>query len=119
MKLPQEDTDIREFLKDFLPKLKAANEELEAERKAGTLEKKKIEADDGAEEAEGQYIEMNLGLGVLEEKDPNAPSDSSDSDSDTENPGKEKDILGKLMRREKHTDPAQIQEVKEVEMKDT
>lgn len=58
MKLPEEDTDIRAFLKDFLPKLKAANEELEAERKAGTLEKKKIEVDDGAEDGEGEHIEM-------------------------------------------------------------
>jgi hypothetical protein len=48
--------DMRTFLKDFLPQLKAANEELEAQRKAGTLDSRKIEADE-EEEAE-QYIEM-------------------------------------------------------------
>ena len=48
--------DIRTFLKDFLPKLKAANEELEAERSQGTLKKREIDAVEGAEEE--QYIEM-------------------------------------------------------------
>lgn len=48
--------DIRTFLKDFLPKLKAANEELEADRKQGTLKKREIDATDGDENE--QYIEM-------------------------------------------------------------
>jgi hypothetical protein len=48
--------DIRTFLKDFLPQLKAANEELEAERKQGTLKKREIDAVDG--EDNEQYIEM-------------------------------------------------------------
>lgn len=58
MKLGDEalDGDIRPFLKKFLPKLKAANEKLEAEEKAGTLKGKVIEEADGEEE--GQYIEM-------------------------------------------------------------
>jgi hypothetical protein len=57
MKLGQEDLgpDIRGFLKDFLPQLKAANEELEAQKKAGTL--KSLDAVDGQEEGE-PYIEM-------------------------------------------------------------
>jgi len=98
MRLGNEDLgpDIRDFLKDFLPQLKAANEELEAQKKAGTLRSL-----DAAPEDEGEpYIEMNLGLGVLEEKDPNANSDS-DSASDTEDGEQEKDVLGKLMGREK------------------
>jgi hypothetical protein len=51
--------DIRTFLKDFLPQLKAANEELEAQRAAGTLGNMKIEADE-VDEAEDSapYIEM-------------------------------------------------------------
>lgn len=48
--------DIRTFLKDFLPKLKAANEELEAERNQGTLKKREIDVVEGDEDE--QYIEM-------------------------------------------------------------
>lgn len=48
--------DIRTFLKDFMPQLKAANEELEVQRKAGTLDSRKIEADE--EDDAKQYIEM-------------------------------------------------------------
>ena len=57
-KLDDEDLgpDIRIFLKDFLPQLKAANEELEAERKQGTLKKREIDAVEG--EDNEQYIEM-------------------------------------------------------------
>lgn len=47
--------DIRGFLKDFLPQLKAANEELEAQKKAGTL--KSLDSEEGHEEGE-PYIEM-------------------------------------------------------------
>lgn len=56
MRLGNEDLgpDIRDFLKDFLPQLKAANEELEAQKKAGTLRSL-----DAAPEDEGEpYIEM-------------------------------------------------------------
>lgn len=53
--------DIRTFLKDFLPKLKAANEELEAQKAAGTLKTAEI-IDDGKqgakENGEEQYIEL-------------------------------------------------------------
>lgn len=56
--------DIRTFLKDFLPKLKAANEELEAERKQGTLTKREIDAVDGDENE--QYIEMVRAKPLLE-----------------------------------------------------
>ncbi|KAF9700522.1 hypothetical protein EKO04_001895 [Ascochyta lentis] len=120
-KLDQEEfgPDIRTFLKDFLPQLKAANEELEAQRKEGTLKKREIDTVD-AEEDE-QYIEMNLGLGVLKMKDADNSSDSSsdsdnDSDSemdDVEDTAKEKDVLGKLMGQEKTKEAAGIQEVNE------
>lgn len=57
MKLDKDELgpDIRIFLKDFLPQLKAANEELEAQRKAGTLGSRMIDAN---EETGEQYIEM-------------------------------------------------------------
>jgi hypothetical protein len=60
MKLDKDELgpDIRTFLKDFLPQLKAANDELEAQRKAGTLESKMIDAN---EEPGEQYIEMVKG----------------------------------------------------------
>lgn len=108
MKLGDEDLgpDIRGFLKDFLPQLKAANEELEAQKKAGSL--KSLDSVEAHEEGE-PYIEMDLGLGVLEEKDPNANSDD-DSASDAEDGDKEKDVLGRLMGREKK-DPAGIEVV--------
>lgn len=47
--------DIRPWLKDFLPQLKAANDELEADRRAGKLTDKEIETD---AEGKEQYIEM-------------------------------------------------------------
>jgi hypothetical protein len=55
--------DIRPFLKDFLPKLKAANEELEAQRRAGTLERVEMEekadvAMEDEDDGEEQYIEL-------------------------------------------------------------
>ncbi|KAJ4406834.1 hypothetical protein N0V91_004264 [Didymella pomorum] len=112
-KLDEEDMgpDIRTFLKDFLPQLKAANEELEAERKQGTLKKREIDAVEG--EDDEQYIEMNLGLGVLKMKDgENSSTSGSDTEmSDEEDTIKEKDVLGKLMGQEKKKDAAAIQEV--------
>lgn len=58
MKLNQEELgpDIRTFLKEFLPQLKAANEELEAQRQAGTL--KRLEINDDEEGNSEQHIEM-------------------------------------------------------------
>jgi len=47
---------------------------------------------------------------VLEEKDPNVKSDG-ESDIDMEDAGADKDVLGKLMGREKKMDPAGIEEV--------
>lgn len=60
LKADEEEGDIRSFLKDFLPKLKAANEELEAQKKSGTLKKSEIEQDE-VEDTEKQYIEMVSG----------------------------------------------------------
>lgn len=93
--------NLRERLKDFLPQIAAANEELERERSAGTLGARNME--DVDEEAQEEFIEMNLGLGVLEEKSANAPEQETSSDiSDTDDGGdplcaRERDIMGKLM----------------------
>lgn len=128
MKLDKDELgpDIRTFLKDFLPQLKAANEELEVQKQAGTLET--LDATD-AKDGE-PYIEMvgnftgssagltellqNLGLGVLEDKDSNA-SDSSDSEGDAEDTGKEKDVLGKLMGQKRNGEPINIEVVQDEE----
>ncbi|KAF1949837.1 hypothetical protein CC80DRAFT_251772 [Byssothecium circinans] len=121
MKLAEEEKgdDIRQFLKDFLPKLKAANEELEAQRAAGTLQTSEITDEKDAEgqgDDEEQYIELNLGLGVLEAKDADA-SDASDSENGEEvgDGTAETDRLGKLMGREKAEAVTSIQVVDEAQ----
>jgi hypothetical protein len=52
--------DIRIFLKEFLPQLKAANDELAAQRRAGTLKHREIDMTD-VDDSE-QYIEMVRGV---------------------------------------------------------
>ncbi|KAL8857559.1 MAG: hypothetical protein Q9178_005887 [Gyalolechia marmorata] len=57
----------------FLPTIRASNAELERERSAGILNKRDIEnlsppSTEEAEDTEPEYIDMDLGLGVLEEK---------------------------------------------------
>ncbi|OAL05566.1 hypothetical protein IQ06DRAFT_312904 [Phaeosphaeriaceae sp. SRC1lsM3a] len=105
--------DIRDFLKDFLPQLKAANEELVAHRKAGTLKSREIDMVDAPEEEE--YIEMDLGLGVLEEKNPDAHhSSDSDSDDTMADDERETNVIGKLMGRTDNVkDAPVIQEVQD------
>jgi len=90
--------DIRSFLKDFLPQLKAANDELERQKQAGTLRS----LDAGPEEDGAPYIEMDLGLGVLEAKEPGAVDrdESASEESGDEELG-ETDVLGKLLGRGK------------------
>jgi len=61
------------------------------------LEARNLEAVD--EEDGGQYIEMNLGLGVLEEKGERSESEESDESEggDDTSAGEEVDVLGRLM----------------------
>ncbi len=105
-------SDIHNRLSTLLPSLAAANEELEAERSAGTLGKRNIEDVDDA-----QYIEMNLGLGVLEEKEPNGTetgSSSEDGASGEQSSSSEEDVaageinggggIEKLRERQRETD---------------
>ena len=81
----------------FLPALAAANQSLEVEREEGRLEARNLEAVD--EEEGGQYIEMNLGLGVLEEKGARSESEKSEQSEggDEASAGEEVDVLGRLM----------------------
>ncbi|KAI9878623.1 MAG: hypothetical protein M1830_000390 [Pleopsidium flavum] len=104
-------SDLRSRLSIFLPTLAAANDELEIEREAGTLQDRNIEDVD-----EEGYIEMDLGLGVLEETKLDGSESDSSSDSESGGEGKdddndgerqavlggrgaEGDVLGKLLGR--------------------
>ncbi|KAK7612149.1 hypothetical protein JOL62DRAFT_611037 [Phyllosticta paracitricarpa] len=111
-------SSLGDRLKEFLPQLAAANAELERDRAAGRLAEKSLEQVD----ENGQYIEMNLGLGVLEEKDPNKMDQDSESSDDSEDEmetdatgaeNKEQDVLGKLMGTKTSKSGAGIQEVPE------
>lgn len=82
-------------LPGFLAQMRAANQELEEEKSAGTLANRRIELDETDSAVEGeQHIEMNLGLGVLEEKH-NGTSTTSESDSSNEEG--DGDIMEKLL----------------------
>ena len=93
-------SDLSARLQAFLPTIAAANAELEEERRRGELDERDIENVD-----EDGYIEMNLGLGVLEEKDEDAIlSSSGEAMSDDEAEGDDgvgsqqsEDVLRKLM----------------------
>ncbi|KFY83952.1 hypothetical protein V500_09750 [Pseudogymnoascus sp. VKM F-4518 (FW-2643)] len=86
-------------LPGFLAEMDAANRELEAEKEAGTIAERRLEISDDEGEGEGkkagQYIEMNLGLGVLEEKTSDSETSSEGESSDDE------DVMDKLMGAEK------------------
>ncbi|KAI5251484.1 hypothetical protein E4T42_04223 [Aureobasidium subglaciale] len=110
-------SDLQSRLQSFLPQMAAANAELEKLAKEGGLEGKRLEDVGEGEE----YVEMELGLGVMEAKKEGEDSsdDSSDESSDEssedsseadddeadteekkkqkEKEQKEKDILGRLM----------------------
>jgi hypothetical protein len=63
---------LRERVLDFLPKMERSKAEMEKKRKSGTLKSLNAEDVDDAD----KVIEMDLGLGVLEEKEP--PSKAMD-----------------------------------------
>ncbi|KAJ5752969.1 hypothetical protein N7520_009886 [Penicillium odoratum] len=95
----QGNSELLARLSSFLPKMKSANEDLEKEIAAGRG--KDIILDEVDDDKD--YIEMNLGLGVLEEK---RDGDSSGDEADDEDMGGMEsgtkksgvdDILEKLM----------------------
>ncbi|RHZ64268.1 NOPCHAP1/New4 family protein [Aspergillus thermomutatus] len=105
------DPDLLSRLSAFLPKMKSANEDLQREIAAGRGKDLQL---DEVEDQEGQYIEMNLGLGVLEEKRADCSSstdeeigDGPESANDEDGAGldtklqKDSDILDKLMGKTK------------------
>lgn len=125
-------SDLKSRLQTFLPQMAAANAELEKLAQEGGLEGKRLE-----DVGEGdEYVEMELGLGVMEEKkegddssdetsdesSDDSSEDSSEEDDDDdekeqkkkqkEKEQKEKDILGRLMGHKQGREKAAgIQEV--------
>ncbi|KAJ5091650.1 hypothetical protein NUU61_006520, partial [Penicillium alfredii] len=120
----KQDSGLLSRLSTFLPKMKDANESLQREIEAGRAgdvvmdsvgkEGETEDEDEDENENDGkQYIEMNLGLGVLEEKRDNEDGSSSGNDGggadSTQKPGSKQeegnlskaqndsDVLGKLM----------------------
>ncbi|RJE25778.1 hypothetical protein PHISCL_01891 [Aspergillus sclerotialis] len=99
----EKNLDILSRVSAFLPKMKDANESLEREIAAGRGADLRV--DNVGEEDEGRYIEMNLGLGVLEEKKPDdndSPSsdeddDMRDSDEDGSSKQTDSNVMNKLM----------------------
>ncbi|PWY73142.1 hypothetical protein BO94DRAFT_475428 [Aspergillus sclerotioniger CBS 115572] len=74
----EKNPDLLSRLSAFLPQMKTANEHLEQEIAAGRA--KDVRLDDMDDDEEGHYIEMNLGLGVLEEKQPDEESNNAAED---------------------------------------
>ncbi|RAH80791.1 hypothetical protein BO86DRAFT_389989 [Aspergillus japonicus CBS 114.51] len=96
----QQTPDLLSRLSAFLPQMKTANEQLERDIAAGRAKDIRLDdamdededEDEGEGEDDGQadgkrYIEMNLGLGVLEEKRPD------DEISTSAQPGNEQTVL--------------------------
>ncbi|KAK8220018.1 hypothetical protein M8818_000434 [Zalaria obscura] len=109
MQLPASSShDLRSRLSSFLPQLAAANAELEQLAQNGGLEGKRFE--DVDEGAEGGYIEMELGLGVLEEKREGGEY-GDDADEEDEEGEDEDDHLGRLMGQVRKGQNLGIQEV--------
>ncbi|KAI9667361.1 MAG: hypothetical protein M1821_000176 [Bathelium mastoideum] len=104
--------NLRERLDRFLPRLALANAEIEEQRREGTWVGKGVE--DVDEEADEGYIEMNLGLGVLEHKDHemSETSSSSESSDDVEvGLDTKQDIMARLMGRTEAQERAGIEEM--------
>ncbi|KAF1345738.1 hypothetical protein BDV97DRAFT_358963 [Delphinella strobiligena] len=102
--------DLKSRLAAFLPQLAQSNQELEELKARGEL-KSFEDVEEGKE-----YIEMDLGLGVLEEKKPGVEEDKDDEDEEMdqdeeEKRKKEEDVLGKLMGFKKGRQNTGISEV--------
>ncbi|CAO3642463.1 unnamed protein product [Mucor fragilis] len=70
-------SDILSRVQAFLPQLKNANEQLEK------ADPSKLDIEN-VDEEDGQYIEMNLGLGVYKEKKPGQSDSEDDMDEDSD-----------------------------------
>lgn len=98
---------LRERIKDFIPKMEKSEAEMEKKRQAGTLKTLNAEDVDGDE----RVIEMDLGLGVLEEKQP--PTSAIDGIALKENQEPELSWLEFLEKRFPTKPHPGIQEVME------
>lgn len=117
-----DNSDLLSRLSSFLPKMKDANEELEKEIAAGRGDAMVL---DNVNEDGKDYIEMNLGLGVLKEKRGDGNDSSSEEESDDESlegieetketkSQKKSDVLDKLMGGKKtDAEKPSIQEMAE------
>ncbi|CAD6567356.1 MAG: hypothetical protein ASARMPREDX12_000224 [Alectoria sarmentosa] len=119
-------SNLQARLNALLPKMKDANEVLEAERKEGRLDERNIENISDAEAGgqEGEYIEMDLGLGVLEQRGEEiekSGSEERENESDDErkegecDEPEERDFLGRLLNKNGEVKPISKTLVKEVE----
>lgn len=96
--------DLQARLREFLPQMADANSKLETDGAAG-FSMEDVGDDD-------PHIEMNLGLGVLEEQDQDGSESSEEEEDDewqdeempldSDAVRKEKDIMGKLMGGREH-----------------
>lgn len=77
---PSSSVSLAAKLNAFLPRMAAANAELESVKERGLLQERNIEQVDEGE----RYIEMDLGLGVLEEKQDGASSGSENDGDESE-----------------------------------
>ena len=75
--------DLKARIADLLPQLKAANSMLESGEGQHSIE----DVEDGE-----QHIEMNLGLGVLEQQEDGSSSESSDDESNDEDDNDDLDL---------------------------
>ncbi|TLD29430.1 hypothetical protein E2P81_ATG05724 [Venturia nashicola] len=113
MKLGTTNGGLLQRLKAFVLEIAAANQELDKERLDGTIERRNIER---VENGDGPFIELDLGLGVLEEKSGDITTSQQDPDSASESGSDEKypDIISQLMGQVKKDRKAgQIQEIRE------
>ncbi|KAL3456894.1 hypothetical protein BJX64DRAFT_281014 [Aspergillus heterothallicus] len=99
----------------FLPQMKSANEDLQKEIAAGRSKDIQLDAESDEEHRDGQYIEMNLGLGVLEEKRPGDNEDFSGGEIDepaNQSESQETNVMDRLMKKDKPTsEKPSIQEI--------
>ncbi|CRL17531.1 unnamed protein product [Penicillium camemberti] len=115
------DSGMLSRLNAFLPKMKDANEDLQRQIEAGKAGDLVL---DNADENGEQYIEMDLGLGVLEEKRDGDSSSGEESDDEgsegatgagkTPQEMNDSDIIGKLMggkSKKSNTDKPSIEEM--------
>ncbi|WEW61675.1 hypothetical protein PRK78_007167 [Emydomyces testavorans] len=124
-------SNLSSRLSAFLPALKAANEDLERDIAAGRLISAEINDDsesgeeDTTDEERGMgppYIEMNLGLGVLQETGDDESATSSDEslsssdghDTERRRARSDMNILGNLMGNNSRTTKPTIEEIGDI-----